>query len=143
MRRRTQERRNGAIGGVFMAQLKYELTVLDWHPVTLNALLCAHWSVRGRLKRGDRDLVGIYAKMAGVPKARGRRRVSLVLTMAPRQRRPDPDAFWKSTLDSLVHAGLLVDDSPKWCELGTVEFSRGEARETRIMLVDIGDGEKR
>jgi hypothetical protein len=60
-----------------------------------------------------------------------------VLTLAPRQRACDPDAFWKSTLDALVHAGLLVDDNRQGCELGEVRFDRGTARRTVIVLADL------
>jgi hypothetical protein len=54
--------------------------------------------------------------------------------LGPRQRGADPDAYWKSLLDALVHAGLLVDDSPKWCELGPVRFERECRRKPAIQL---------
>lgn len=108
--------------------IRHVLTIPNWHPVRLNQLLGCHWARRGRLKRQDRNLVAVYARLGCIPQARGRRRVGLTLTMAPRQRCPDPDCFWKSLNDALVHAGLLVDDGPKWCELGRVRFQRGAAK---------------
>ena len=60
-----------------------------------------------RLKKADREVVGLHARLSGIPPATGRRRVSLVLTLAPRQRGGDPDAYWKSTLDALTACGLL------------------------------------
>ena len=47
-------------------------------------------------------MIGGHALEAGIPRATGRRRVSLHIVLAPRQRAGDPDAFWKSTLDALV-----------------------------------------
>jgi hypothetical protein len=119
------------------------LTIRNWHPARLNQWDGRHWSVRHRLKRADREMVGICARLAGIPPATVRRRVSLVLTMAPRQRRPDPDCWWKSTLDALTACGLLVDDSPKWCELGRVSYERGAGRRTVVLLEDLRTGERR
>jgi len=52
-------------------------------------LYAGHWGKRARLKRRDRDLLALFAKLGSVPKATGKRRVSLVLTLAPRQRAGD------------------------------------------------------
>ena len=113
------------------------LTVPNWHPVRLNQFIGRHWAVKHRLKKSDRVLLGWYAKIEGIPPATGKRRVSLVITLAPRHRAADPDAYWKSALDALTAAGLLVDDSPRWCELGAVEFRRGADRQTEIVLEDL------
>jgi len=119
----------------------HTLTVDGWHPARLNQLL-AHWAVRARLKRADREMVALHARLAGVPPATGKRRVSLVLTLGPRQRGGDPDAYWKSVLDALVHAGLLLDDNRQGVELGRVAFRRGEIKATRIVLEDVEDGRR-
>jgi hypothetical protein len=66
------------------------------------------------LKKADRQLVGGYALAQRIPRAAGRRRVSLVITLAPGRRAPDPDVVWKSLLDALTACGLLVDDSARW-----------------------------
>jgi Holliday junction resolvase RusA-like endonuclease len=63
--------------------------------------------------------------------------VSLRITLARGQRGPDPDAWWKSALDALVHAGLLTDDNRQGVELGPVEYDRGPHRKTVITLEDI------
>jgi hypothetical protein len=114
----------------------HTLTVPSWHPSTVNALMR---SVRGRirLKKQDRELITVYARLAGVPRAEGRRRISLNITLGPGQRACDPDAYWKSLLDGLVVAGLLVDDNRNWCELGEVRFDRGPARATTITLEEL------
>jgi Holliday junction resolvase RusA-like endonuclease len=58
-----------------------------------------------------------------------------------RGRERDPDASWKSVLDGLVHAHMLIDDSRKWCKLGDVTFERGSERATTIQLTDIDGGQ--
>jgi hypothetical protein len=114
----------------------YEIVIPRWHPTALNRLLGCHWGTRSRLKRADTDLIAICARQAGVPRATGRRRVSLQITLAPRQRAADPDSFWKALLDGLVRAGLLVDDDRFGVELGDVTFGRGPEPGTVIVLED-------
>jgi len=104
-------------------------------PVALNALFC-HWAERSRLKRIDRQVIYLAAREAGVPRAPGRRRVSLDVRGWPGGRMPDPDAFWKSVLDALVAAGMLTDDDQAGVEMGHVILSRGGPR-TIITLEDL------
>jgi hypothetical protein len=115
----------------------HTLIIPNWHPARLNSWDGRHWSIRARLKRGDREMVAAYARVARVPPAKGKRKVSLVITLAPRQRNGDVDAFWKSLLDALVSCKLLINDSPRWLDLGTVRFLRAEKRATRIDLHDL------
>jgi hypothetical protein len=114
---------------------KHVLTIPGWVPATVNQLLR---SVRGRirLKKADREVVAVYARLSGIPRATGQRRVGLTIVLGRGQRGCDGDAPWKSLLDSLVSAGLLVDDAPAWCELAPVKFRRGE-RGTEITLTDL------
>ena len=113
----------------------HRITIPRWHPATVNQLLR---SVKGRirLKKTDRELIGWYARCARITRATGRRRVSLEITLGPRQRASDPDAYWKSLLDALVQAGLLIDDTRQHVELGSVEFNRGPEHQTVILLED-------
>jgi hypothetical protein len=113
------------------------LTVPDWTPARLNQFLGKHWSAGHRLKKADRQTLGLYAATSGIPKASCRRRVSVTFTLQPRARRFDPDAPLKSLLDALVACGMLVDDGPKWCELGGIAFRRGKDRATEIRLEDL------
>ena len=122
--------------------MEYTITITHWHPARLNQWDGRHWSVRAGLKKADRVLVAWYAKACRVPEAICKRRVSLILTLASRQRSPDPDAFWKSSLDALTAAGLLVNDSGLWCELGTVKFRRGQDRQTELVLEDLDPNRK-
>lgn len=122
-----------------------------WHPTRLNQLITCHWATAGKRKKHDQQIISLSVLGAAVPKATRRRRVSLEITLAPRQRAADPDAYWKSTLDALVKCGALVNDSRVWCELGPVEFQRGTVASTVIKLEDlqepravkVGRGEER
>ncbi len=113
------------------------LTIPGWHPARLNELMHCHFATRAKRKRIDRDMVAGYALLNGTTKAEGKRRVFLHLTLAPKQRAGDPDAYWKSLLDALVHAGLLTDDNRQGCEIESVTFARGEKRKTATILEDI------
>jgi hypothetical protein len=115
---------------------RHFLRLPGWTPAPLNSLIGCHWGTRSRRKRADREVVALEALAQGIPRATGRRRVSLVVTGWPTGRLPDADGLLKSTLDALVHAGLLVDDAPAWCELGAVEVCRGP-RGTTIVLEDL------
>ncbi len=120
-----------------IAHATHVLIIDRWHPARLNQWDGRHWSVRSAAKKLDREMIGFFARVQGIPPATGKRRVSLRLTLAPRQRAPDPDSFFKSVLDALVHAGMLLDDNRQGVELGEVSFMRGAARRTEIMLEDV------
>lgn len=111
------------------------LIIDGWHPCRLNQLVSVHWANRSRLKRVDRQFVATYGR--DLPRATGKRRVRLRIVLGPGQRAGDPDAYWKSLLDALVHAGLLLDDNRQHVELGPVAFDRAEKRRTEIILEDI------
>ncbi len=117
----------------------WTIHIPDWNPSRLNQWDGRHWAVRARAKAGDRNLVGAYAKVYGVPRANGKRRVTLRIVLGPRQRGGDVDCYWKTTLDALKHAGLIVDDGRAWVELMPVEYSRDNGRATWITLEDVDD----
>ena len=56
-------------------------------------------------------MVCTYAWQAKIPRATGKRRVSLHVTLGKGMREFDYDAPWKSLNDAMKHAGLIVDDS--------------------------------
>lgn len=117
--------------------MKHTLTIAGWQPTRLNVLIHSHWRAAQKLKDFDTSVIMVEARSQRIPKAEGRRRVSLLITLAPRQRAGDVDAFWKSTLDALKRAGLIIDDNRQWCELAPVEFARGGAKATTITLEDL------
>ena len=102
----------------------------------MNQLLGGHWSKGHRLKKLDRQMIWAYAQ--GQPKATGKRRVELTIILKPAQRAADPDAYFKSLADGLVHAGMLTDDNRQGVELTPVTYERGTASDwgTRIRLTD-------
>jgi hypothetical protein len=115
----------------------HTLTIDNWHPARLNSWDGRHWSARARAKKNDAAVVALLALQQGLPKAVGKRRVTLRLTLAKGQRAGDPDAYWKSLCDALKHARLLVDDNRQHCVLEPVVFERGPRRKTVVTLEDI------
>jgi len=117
--------------------MHYILTIPDWAPTPLNKLLSAHWGTPAKRKKADARMIWAYAASAQIPKATGKRSVELTITLAPRQRAADPDAYFKSGCDALVRCGLLTDDNRQGVELLPVRFKRGERKATRIVLRDL------
>ena len=111
----------------------YRITIPNWHPCKINTILSTHAMARSRLKRIDADLIAVYGRM--IPKAKAKRRVKITVTVSGGGREPDPDGFYKSALDGLVKANLLVDDSRKWCE-SEVVVERGSKKQTVIELFE-------
>lgn len=118
---------------------QHVLEIAQWTPATLNQLLGVHWAVAARRKKVDRRTIVLFAHQHAIPHATGKRKVSLIVEGWPRGRLPDPDAFWKSTLDALVHAHMLIDDSSRWCELGSVDVRRSAKKKTKILLENIAE----
>lgn len=114
--------------------MSYIITISDWLPVSLNDLVRGWESARHR-KHFDRQMIGIYARVANVPIAAGKRAVLIRLTQTVGRAR-DPDNCLKSVLDALVACGRLKDDSARWC-MASVELRRGPRRLTEIILDDI------
>lgn len=118
------------------------ITIPNWIPARLNAIMGGRRK-GGRLKRRDRQIVAVEQMMRPIPEAKGRRRVGLELTFAKGDRGADPDAYFKSLLDALVHAKLLVNDTRKWVQITEPVYlpvnprHRTEKRMTRIILEDL------
>jgi Holliday junction resolvase RusA-like endonuclease len=115
------------------------MTVLipNWHPVTLNELLNTHWGQRSKLKRADKQIIAHYFR--NHPEATGKRLVFITIILKKGKRAADGDAYFKSAIDALVHARMLIDDNRHWCELHPVQFERGTASRwgTAITLRDV------
>ena len=114
-----------------------EIRIERWHPARLNELMGGHWSKGHKLKKRDRQMIWAFGQ--GKIKAVEKRRVELTIILRPKQRAADPDAQWKSTLDALKHAGLIVDDNRQSIELMPVAYERGTENDwgTLIRLWDI------
>lgn len=127
-----------------LAPGRHEFTIAGFRPPSLNRLMRGKIKDRIRLSREARDRIALAARLACVGRADGvKRRVSLEITLAGRQRPLDVDAVWKAILDGMTHSGLIVDDSCRWCALGEVWFLRGETTSTKIILEDVGEDSPR
>jgi hypothetical protein len=116
---------------------RWEFTIPDWWPLSLNEMIGYHPMKIYRRKQKDAGLVAAACLLAGVPAATRRRRLSIAIVLGPRQKGRDPDAFHKSTCDSLVACGALRGDSKEWVELPPVGYVRGPRRACKITLEDI------
>lgn len=108
-------------------------------PVSVNRLMNGHWAKRKRLKDSDASFVAYSCLAAQIPPAEGKRRVSCFIQVSGRRRSPDPDNVLKSLLDALVRCRMLIDDSAKYIELGSIQVVRGEKTTTTVTLEDIED----
>lgn len=112
----------------------YSIRIPDWHPATVNQLLRGRWWA-AKLKKIDRQMIGAYAQ--AVPRAEGKRQVDFTIVLKKGQRAADNDAYHKSLMDGLVHAGMLKDDNRQWSQISQPQFERAERIATLITLRDI------
>jgi hypothetical protein len=106
---------------------RWTVRIEGWHPARKNQLKAGrHWSIGARLKAADRAMVAIHCRLVGVPKAEGKRRVSLLIGLEKGQRGGDVDAYWLSLLDALKACGAIRNDSREWAEIMPVEYVRVE-----------------
>lgn len=107
----------------------YVIHIPDWQPATKNKLKAGrHWAVGHRLKKADAAIISAYCRLASIPPATTKRRVRLLVILAPRQRGCDPDAYDLSLLDGLQRCGALKNDNRQWCEKIPTEYARGTSR---------------
>lgn len=120
----------------------WRIQIQNWQPTSINKWLGKHWSVNSKSKKIDKEIIGAMCLSNRVPKATGKRTVGLTIYLGYRQRGCDPDNLWKGVLDALKHAGMLIDDSAKWCELMPIRFDRHPDRqkETIIELIEASYG---
>ncbi len=108
--------------------------VLPRHVTRANELIKRHWRHGWLLGKKDKKMVAEECFLARVKDATAKRRVSLHVILAPRQR-VDPDCFFKVLLDSLKACRAIKNDSSKWCELGPVTVERG-AKEGMVVTLE-------
>lgn len=110
-----------------------------WHPVPINKLYQGHWTKRRALKKESQTIVAY--KFAGMPRAEKKRRVHLHVVLGKGHRACDVDAYHKDLLDALVKCKMLIDDSPKWCEIVPIKITRDwDDWGTMIIIEDMIDG---
>ena len=115
----------------------YRIAIPNWRPATDNELINCHWRTKHKLKQSDAEMVACYARLADVPDAKSKRKVSLEITLCGRQKKTDKFAYCKSFLDGLVTARILVDDNDEFMEWGGVTWTRGRESQTVIVLEDV------
>jgi hypothetical protein len=100
----------------------YTLELPRRHPATINQLM---HSVRGkiRLNKVDRNMIAGYVMAERIPRAGGKRRLSLYIILGKGQRGADADPYHNSLLEACKHAGLILDDSSRYVELAPMPFS--------------------
>ena len=108
-----------------MAMPHAVMFVPGWLPKSLNKSIGVHWAVKAKSKKAERAIIQAAVTVQKIKPAAGQRRIDLHLVLPPKQRTCDPDNLWKSVLDALVHAKVLVDDNARYREQGAVTFSRG------------------
>jgi Holliday junction resolvase RusA-like endonuclease len=114
----------------------YVLEIPGYLPLSLNRLMRSRKLRMSEPKRAAEHF-GIARLVFGVPKATTKRRVSLVFTVAKGKPKPDPDNLVKVVLDGLVKAGVLVDDSDEWCQLGGIRMEVGQHPKTMAIVEDL------
>ncbi len=118
--------------------MTYCLRISNWHPARKNQLVKGKLRTRMRLEKVDRNMVCGYCLLNRIPVATGPREVGLTITLGPRQRGGDVDAYWMSLLDSLVAAKMLIDDNRHYCRTVSPTYDRGPERATVIILTELG-----
>lgn len=119
----------------------YTMVIPNWKPASVNDLLSMHWAKAARLKLHDAQTVGIHKVYAGIPDAKGKRRVTWTVTVT-RGRSPDPSNLLKSFEDALVQSHVLVDDATKWAEVLPPVIQRGTSVQTVVVVEDITEDGK-
>jgi hypothetical protein len=147
--------------------MTHTLTIPRWLPPTINALMFGSVRRRIKLTKECKEFVATYAQphvcdkckgegrvycpgnalmmfcecnggyVYGIPKAKGKRRVTLKLILGRRNKTRDKDSSHKAVLDALKTASLIVDDSPEWCECTPLEQERAKESATVIILEDL------
>jgi len=115
----------------------WEIVIERWTPPSVNELLHVHWAKANRIKKGAAELIAYACREAGVPRATGKRRVSMVIYYPRMDHAIDPDNAWKAVNDALKHAGAIVDDRAEFLELGPCVPLKGRKRTViRLERVD-------
>ena len=114
----------------------WTMEIPGWHPAPLNKLM-RHWAVAKRLKAHDAKIIGTALVAYQVPETKYPRKVRMLVVLPPGKRAPDPDSLWKSTLDVLVNAGALFNDSQHYVRIDEPRFARGRELVTYLTLEDV------
>lgn len=109
------------------------VTLNEFQPANKN-LKAGGWRKWHRARKRDDAAVAGAAGL--VPPAAVRRLVRFRVTTARPGPLPDPQNLVESLADSLVNAGLLVDDTARWCRVETPSVVRGAVTLTVVEIED-------
>jgi hypothetical protein len=123
------------------------LNIPNFMPISTNRLMRLHWAHRNARLKEDRAVIGAHFLQAGIPKALGKRRVSLLQHCRKGKgsdachrfysRLADPDNLLKSLLDALATCRAILDDGPTNCELGDLRAEWSDRWECVVTLEDL------
>ena len=92
-----------------------------------------HWSDQRR-DIGDLGLLlRVERKAIGQPPAKKKRRVNATFFFKTKRRRDSANYAGTVIADSMVRAGLLVDDSYEWFEWGKIHFEKQAGRQSILL----------
>lgn len=112
----------------------FTLTIPEPTP-SLNTWLALHWAQRQRIKANWLTHVQAQRNNLKIPKATSKRRVVVTRFGARELDRDNAFGGAKGLLDTLKAAGLLVDDSPTWCEYEVYQVPGTKYRERRTEIL--------
>lgn len=115
----------------------WTLEIPGWMPCPLNTLIGCHWGTASKRKAKDVSVISDALTLYGVPEARVKRSVRLLVVLPKGKRATDPDSLFKSLCDALVRCKALVNDSSRWVEIEQPRFARGEELTTFLTLEDM------
>lgn len=116
----------------------WSVLIPKWHPLLDNKMMYKNHHVVKRLKQADVRRLFFELLAAGVPRATGKRRLTLTLTYRRGQIHCDPFAPFKSLNDALTKIGAWKDDNREWSSTNPLRYGEpGLRRETLIYLEDV------
>ncbi len=114
-------------------QTTHTLDIPNYRPPKANDLFRARMRKRMGLENECKSFVKHYGQH--IPRATSKRRVSMAVTLAVRQRLPDADEeCLKAVLDALVYHGLLLGDRRQWCEVEPTVFVLTKLMQPRTVI---------
>lgn len=119
--------------------MTYELWIPRFRCTRLNVLMRMHHLAAYRQKKADMQVIAHYWRESGLPAAKGKRRVSVLIRLKPRAKKTDDDAMLKVMWDALARCGAITDDNRAGVEMGRIDYERGTETDwgTLIVLEDL------